>query len=91
MMACSECGREEPALKTVYWMDEGDWADERPLCDRCHGYVADKVLIVAGPAYCWGTCRGCGEWFSVRDLSDRAGGGRYSSPSGLCVGCAGGA
>ena len=64
-----------------------DEAKEWPLCDVCYGEVADEVLVVADPAYCFGTCRGCGEWFSVRELSEAAGGGRYSSPSGLCRGC----
>ncbi len=86
-MVCSECGAEEPAMKTVYWIDEGEETEEWPLCDGCYGEVADEVMVVAGPAYCFGTCRGCGEWFSVRELSEAAGGGRYSSPSGLCRGC----
>jgi hypothetical protein len=86
---CSECGTEEPAMPTVYWPEEGDEAEEWPLCPDCHGEVAGEVLIVPGPAYCFGTCRECGGWFSVRDLSERTGGGRYSSPVGLCRGCSG--
>lgn len=86
-MVCSECGTEQPVMKTVYWPCEGDEAEEWALCDDCHADVAGEVLIVPGPVYCWGSCKGCGEWFSVRDLSDRTGGGRHSSPSGLCHGC----
>ena len=74
-------------MKTVYWPKDGDEAEEWPLCDGCYGEVADEVMIVAGPAYCFGTCRLCGEWFSVRELSETAGGGRYSSPIGTCPAC----
>jgi hypothetical protein len=77
-------------MPTVCWPVEGDWAEEWPLCPGCYGEVADEVMIVPGPAYCFGTCQGCDEWFSVRDLSKRTGGGRYSSPVGLCPGCSGG-
>ncbi len=86
MMTCSECGHEERSMKTTYRPDDGD---EHALCERCYGEVAGEVLIVPGPAYCFGTCRECGGWFSVRDLSERTGGGRYSSPVGLCRGCSG--
>ena len=86
-MRCSGCGAEKPIMKTVYWLEEGDEAEEWPLCESCYGEVADEVMIVAGPAYCFGTCRECGEWFSVRDLGGRTGGGRYSSPSGVCAAC----
>lgn len=54
-MICSECGAQEPTKKTVRWVEEAEDAEERPLCDRCCGPVAAKVLIVPGPAYCFGT------------------------------------
>ncbi len=57
-----------------------DEAKEWPLCDVCYGEVADEVLVVADPAYCFGTCRACGEWFSVRELSETAGGGTLLLP-----------
>ncbi len=59
-------------MKTIYRSEEGDAAEEWPLCDGCYGEVADEVLLVADPAYCFGTCRACGEWFSVRELSETA-------------------
>ena len=63
------------AMKTLYRSEEGDAAEEWLLCDGCYGEVADEVLLVADPAYCFGTCRACGdEWFSVRELSETAGG-----------------
>ena len=74
-------------MKTVYRSEEGDEAEEWPLCDGCYGEVADQVLVVAGPAYCFGTCRAWGEWFSVWELSETAGERRYSSPIGLCLVC----
>ena len=74
-------------MPMVYWPEEGYEAQEWPLCSGCYGAVAGEVLIVPGPVYCFGTCRGCGEWFSVRDLSEKTGGGRYSSPSGTCPAC----
>jgi hypothetical protein len=74
-------------MKTIYRSEEGDAAEEWPLCDGCYGEVADEVLLVADPAYCFGPCRACGEWSSVRELSETAAGGRYSSPIDLCLVC----
>ena len=88
-MICSECGQEGPAHKTVYWIADGDEAEEYVLCEPCYGEVADEVWIVPGPCVVFGKCRLCGEWESLRDLSDRRGGGRWDSPTGLCPGCAG--
>ena len=90
-MRCSECGAEEPVMKTVYWPEEGDEAEEWPLCEGCHGDVAGEVLIVPGPVPCFGTCKGCSDWFSLRDLADAKPGGRRSAPSGTCRACENGA
>jgi hypothetical protein len=88
-MRCSECGAEAPVMKTVYWPEEGDDAEEWPLCDGCYAEVAHEVLIVAGPAYCFGTCRRCEEWFSVKELTElRPAGWKWGAPSGLCPECA---
>lgn len=57
------------------------------LCDDHWRPVARWVWITVGPVYCWGRCRECGEWASVNDLRDVAGGGRWDSPTGLCAGC----
>ncbi len=85
-MLCSECGAESPAMKTVWWEEDDDvW----PLCGECYAEVADEVWIVPGAVPVFGKCRSCGEWESLRNLSDRRGGGRWDSPTGLCRGCAG--
>lgn len=85
-MICSECGAEAPALKTVYWREDPD-EEEYALCDPCWLPVAGEVWIVPGLAHCFGTCHGCGEWFSVRELVDLAGVGKYDAPSGICQTC----
>jgi hypothetical protein len=78
-------------MKTLYRSEEGDAAEEWPLCDGCYGEVADEVLLVADPAYCFGTCRACGdEWFSVRELSETAG-GDATPPLSASASCATGA
>ncbi len=74
-------------MKTVYWPEEGDEADEWPLCEGCHGDVAGEVLIVPGPVACFGTCKECSDWFSLGDLSEVTAGGRRSAPSGICPSC----
>jgi len=76
-------------MKTVYWPEEGDEAEEWPLCERCYEVVSEEVLIVPGPVACFGRCRGCGDWFSVRELSDRKPGGGHGAWVGTCVDCAG--
>ncbi len=86
-MRCSECGAEEPVMKTVYWPEEGDEAEEWPLCEGCHGSVAGEVLIIPGSVPCFGTCKGCSDWFSLRDLTEVTAGGRRSAPSGICPSC----
>ncbi len=84
-MVCEGCGLAAPTLKTVRWR-----TGERrfSLCDNCWGSISCSVWIVPGPVVCFGMCK-CGEWASVRDLSDvRQGGGRWGSPGGLCPDCA---
>ncbi|MDP9425207.1 MAG: restriction endonuclease [Actinomycetota bacterium] len=44
-------------------------------------------VIVAGPGPAHGTCRSCGHWRSLRELSETSGGGRRDAPSGICEGC----
>ncbi len=89
-MVCSECGTTAAAMPTVYWPEEGDDAEEWPLCPSCFAEVAGEVLIVPGPVAGFGRCSGCSEWFSVRELVDvKAGaGGRGDAPGGTCHGCA---
>ncbi len=88
MMTCSECGHEEQAMKTTYRPEEGDEAEEWPLCESCYGPVAAEVLIVPGPVPCFGTCKKCSDWFSLRHLAEVTPGGRRSAPSGICPSCA---
>ena len=49
--------------------------------------LSDRLWIVPGPVACFGRCRGCGEWFSVRDLSDRKPGGGHGTMIGTCPAC----
>ncbi len=85
---CDGCGLEAAALKTVR-------PRARPFrsgasfvrCDPCWRPVAGRVWVVPGRVICFGGCRGCGEWFSVRDLAERRGGGRHDAPTGICPGC----
>ncbi len=74
-------------MPTVYWPEEGEEAEEWPLCPDCHGEVAGEVLIIPGSVPCFGTCKGCSDWFSLRDLADAKPGGRRSAPSGICPSC----
>ena len=76
-----------PALKTCRWRTGRRRAFA--LCDECHAEIAGAVWIVAGLVPCFGTCRECGEWVSVRELADRTGGGRWDAPTGLCATCGG--
>jgi len=87
-MVCSGCGNESVALKTVVCRDDADRCGV--LCGPCHEPLADWLWIVPGPFACFGRCRGCGEWFSVRELSDRKPGGGHGAMIGLCEGCANG-
>jgi hypothetical protein len=87
-MRCDRCGAEAPVLKSCRWRTGGERLFA--LCDECHAPVRGAVWIRPGPVPCFGRCRGCSHWFSVRELSDLRPGGRWDSPSGLCSGCAGG-
>ncbi len=82
-MLCSGCGVEAPALKTVRWR-----RGERlfPLCDPCWEAVARYVWIVAGPVPAHGTCRSCGHWRSLRELSEMSGGRQEGRPLGDLLG-----
>jgi hypothetical protein len=85
---CSECGAEAPAMKTVYLRDD-EYADEYALCDSCYEGVAPEVWVVPGVVPCFGLCSRCGEWFSVRELTElRQAGWKWDAPSGLCRNCA---
>ena len=85
-MTCDRCGVVAAALKTAKWRDRngGPFA----LCNPCWHPIRDAVWILPGPVPCFGTCRSCGEWASVRALADRTGGGKWDAPSGLCQTCA---
>ncbi len=83
-MRCSKCGFEEAAIKTVRPRSGGA---SFFVCDRCHPALEPTVWIVAGAFPVFGQCRACGEWKSLRDLSDRRLGGRWNSPTGLCPDC----
>jgi hypothetical protein len=43
--------------------------------------------VVPSEAAASGSCRGCGAWYSLRDLAERALGGKWNAPSGLCPSC----
>jgi hypothetical protein len=73
-------------MKTVRPRSGG--ASPFPLCDRCYPALARWVWIVPGPVACFGTCRSCGSWYSMRELSEATGGGRHGAPSGICERCA---
>ena len=88
-MVCSECGIVLPAMKTVHWPEEGDYAEEWPLCEGCYAEVAGEVLIVPGQGYAWGWCRSCQGWYSLNDMHEWSGGGPHGAPQGSCLGCAG--
>ena len=86
-MRCSRCGVEAPALKTCRWRTGG--RRRFVLCGECYTPIAGVVWIVPGPVPCFGTCRRCGEWVSVREISERTGGGKWDAPSGVCAACSG--
>jgi hypothetical protein len=83
---CDQCGMAAPILKTCRWRtrDEQLFA----LCDSCWHPIRDSVWIVPGQVASFGSCSQCGSWFSVRDLSERTGGGKQGAPSGRCLSCA---
>ena len=87
-MVCARCGAAAPALKTCRWRKRAEGGRTFALCDGCHAPIAGAVWIVPGPVICFGTCRRCAEWFPVGVLSERAVGGKWDAPSGLCRTCA---
>jgi len=86
-MRCSECGATAASWPTVYWLEEGDEAEEWPLCRECYAAVKDEVLIVPGLSYAWGWCRSCQGWYSLNDMAEWAGGGPRGAPQGSCIAC----
>jgi hypothetical protein len=76
-------------MPTVYWPEDGDDAEEWPLCRDCYEAVKGEVLIVPGQGYAWGWCGSCQGWHSLNDMKEWAGGGPRGAPQGSCVACAG--
>jgi hypothetical protein len=85
-MRCCKCGHEEVALKTCRRRD-GDGSGV--LCDECWVPLRELVWVIPGPVAVFGKCRSCSEWFSLRELSDRSGGGKWDSTTGTCPECRG--
>jgi len=83
---CDNCGHAAPDLKTVAC--RGDLDRRGVLCDPCWLHLRDRLWVVPGAVPCFGRCRSCGEWFSVRELSDRKPGGGHGAMIGVCVDCA---
>ncbi len=81
-----KCGVEAPAFKTCR-RREGEGTGV--LYDSCWLPLADRLWIVPGPVACFGRCRGCGEWFSVRELTDRKPGGGHGAMVETCTMCVG--
>ncbi len=75
-------------MKTVYWVAEGQVAEEWTLCGRCYGEVADEVMVVPGPFTVWAWGNLCLQWHSLRDMTTWSGGGPHSAYQGVCRGCA---
>jgi len=84
-MRCEMCGAEAPVLKTCRWRSGSDRSFT--LCDACYAGVSEAVWIVPGAVTCFGTCRRCGSWVSMRELSEITGGSRRGAPSGICRQC----
>ena len=84
-MICEGCGSAAPAMKTCRWR-----TGERTfvLCDPCWEPVRGALWIIPGVVAVHGVCRGCGSWFSLRELADVTLGGRRGAPSGTCTSCA---
>jgi len=82
---CGGCDVEATALKTVVCRA----ARERRgvLCDPCWLPLRDRLWIVPGPVACFGKCRKCGEWFSVKELADLKSGGGHGAWLGKCRMC----
>ncbi len=84
-MRCEGCGAE--ALTTVRWRN-GETRRKFALCEGCYTSLSGSVWIVRGPVAVFGTCRECGEWFSLRELTDVRLGGKWDSSTGVCPNCA---
>ncbi len=84
-MRCAGCCVEAPALKTV--LCRADRERRGVLCDSCWLPLKDRLWIVPGWVACFGTCRLCGEWVSVRELRDARLGGKRSAWIGTCRMC----
>ncbi len=80
-MRCYRCGVAAPTLKTVRRRTGGERL--RSCCDSCWPEIAEAVWVVPGPVACAGSCKRCGSWVSVRELRERAGGGKWDAPSAI--------
>ncbi len=83
-MRCCKCGTEATVLKTCRRRD-GDGSGV--LCDPCWLPLRELVWVIPGPVACFGRCRSCSGWFSVRELADLKPGGRRDAWMGMCVNC----
>jgi hypothetical protein len=83
-MRCCICGVEAPCLKTVR-RREGEGTGV--LCEGCWLPRRQLVWIIPGPVACFGTCRSCSSWFSLRALVEQKPGSKRDAPSGLCPSC----
>ena len=84
-MRCDKCGVEAVVLKTLICRDDRD--RRGVLCDPCWLPLRDRLWIVPGPVACFGRCRSCSGWFSVRELADLALGGKHGAWFGTCRMC----
>lgn len=83
---CEGCGASAPVLKSVRWR-HGATARKFHLCGECYSGLAPSLWIVKGRLPVWGQCRECSRWFSVNELDDLVGGGRWDSFVGTCAEC----
>lgn len=81
-MRCDGCGHEATVLKTVVCRADRD--RQGVLCGECWLPLRELVWIVPGWLNCFGRCRSCGEWESVRGLRDVKPG---EPVSGTCRAC----
>jgi hypothetical protein len=85
---CCRCDAEAPVLKTCRWRSPARGERTFALCDGCWLQLSGAVWIVPGAVRCFGTCRACGSWFALAELSDLAPGGKWDAVSGVCGACA---